>query len=73
MSSVSVSLRIPEDLAAELDEVAQEADRSRSYVLLKALEAYLQDRADLEVALHRLHDPTEKDLSEDEVRSEIGL
>lgn len=71
--SKSVSVRLPEKLAAELAELAKESERSRSFLIQKALEAYLEDQADLQISMDRLHDPTDPIISVDEMRSEIGL
>jgi len=71
--SVAVSVRLPERLAAELNEVAVATERSKSFVIQKALEAYLEEQADLQIALDRLNDPTDPILTLDEMRSELGL
>ena len=71
--SKSVSVRLPEELAKELAELAKESERSRSFLIQKALEAYLEDQADLQISMDRLHDPTDPIISEDEMRTEIGL
>ena len=50
--SIAVSVRLPEKLAAELSEVARISERSKSFLIQKALEVYLDDQADsLEVSL----------------------
>lgn len=71
--SKSVSVRLPEELATELAELAKESERSRSFLIQKALEAYLEDQADLQISMDRLHDPTDPIISVDEMRTEIGL
>ncbi len=71
--SVPVSIRLPERLAAELDEVAASAERSRSFVVQKAIEAYLAEQADLQIALDRLKDPTDPVISVAAMRDELGL
>jgi RHH-type rel operon transcriptional repressor/antitoxin RelB len=71
--SVAVSVRIPPALARRLDAIARESERSRSFVIQKALEAYLEDYADLQVALDRLRDTTDPVVSGAELRKAIGL
>ena len=71
--SVPLSIRLPEALAAELDEVAASAERSRSFVVRCAIEAHLADHADLEVALDRLKDSSDAVISLDAMRTELGL
>ena len=71
--SVAVSVRLSERLAAELGEVASATERSRSFVIQKALEAYLEEKADLQIALDRLNDPADAVISLEAMRSELGL
>jgi RHH-type rel operon transcriptional repressor/antitoxin RelB len=68
-----VSVRLPADLAKRLDGVARETERPRSYIVQKALESYLEDYADLQIALDRLHDKTDKVVSGKELRRSLGL
>ena len=71
--SVAVSVRLPDRLAAELGEVASATERSRSFVIQKALEGYLEEQADLQVALDRLNDPTDPVIALEDMRSELGV
>ena len=52
--STPMSVRIPDPLAKELDQVAKTTERSRSYHVQKALEFYLEEQADLQISLDRL-------------------
>ncbi len=70
---IAVSLRIPDKLVAELDDVAKETERSRSFHIQKAIEAYLSDYADLHIASDRLHDVTDPTISLTEMRQDLGL
>jgi RHH-type rel operon transcriptional repressor/antitoxin RelB len=69
---VSVSLRLPDDTAKALDELANATERSRTYLILKALEAYLEDYADYQVALDRLRDKDDPVISASEIRKRLG-
>ena len=71
--SVAISIRIPEHLAKRLDSIAEETERSRSFVLQKALEAYLEDHADLQVAMDRLRDKADAIITSAEMRKSLGL
>ncbi len=71
--SKPISIRIPDDLARELESVARETDRPRSYIVQKALESYMEDFADLQIALDRLHDGTDEAISGEELRKRLGL
>ncbi len=54
--STAISVRLPKALANRLDSIARETESPRSFIILKALESYMEDYADLQVALDRLHD-----------------
>jgi RHH-type rel operon transcriptional repressor/antitoxin RelB len=71
--STSVSVRIPDDLVKKLDDLAKETERSRSFLIQKALEVYLDELADFQVALDRLHDLTDPIISIDEMRKELDV
>lgn len=51
-----MSVRLTDPIAKELDQVAKSTERSRSYHVQKALESYLEEQADLQIALDRLRD-----------------
>ncbi len=69
----AISVRLPDDLAIRLSEIAKETDRSKSFHVQKALEVYLAELADLQVALDRLHDPSDSVISLDEIRKELEI
>ena len=61
--STPVSIRLSDELAKQLDGIAKETERPRSYIIQKALESYIEDYADLQIALDRLHDKTDPIIS----------
>lgn len=67
------SVRIPDDLASRLDEVAKATKRTKSSFIIEALERYLEEREDLEIALSRLRDPGAQWVDHADVRDELGL
>lgn len=71
--STPISFRISEDLAKRLDSIVKETERPRSYIIQKALESYLEDYADLQIALDRLHNKTDEVVSGKELRNTLGL
>ena len=71
--SVPLSVRLPDHLAAELEEIAVATERTKSFVMQKALEAYLAEQADLQVALDRLNDTADPVVSLDEMKAELEL
>jgi RHH-type rel operon transcriptional repressor/antitoxin RelB len=68
----AVSIRLPDDLAARLSDVASETERSRSFIVQKALENYLAEYADLQIALDRLHDTTDELLTPEQMREALA-
>lgn len=70
--SVSVSLRLPEDIVTQLDDVAENIDRSKSYLIKKAIEQYLEEYADYQIALDRLNDKDDEIISSKEMRKRLA-
>ena len=70
--AASISIRLPEDTAQALEEVAKATDRPKSYLILKALDAYLAEYADYQVALDRLRDKEDPVISSTELRKRLG-
>ena len=71
--STAISVRIPDSLASELASIAKETERPKSFHIQKALEAYLEELADLQVAIDRLHDTSDPVISLDDMRKELEL
>ncbi|MBN1222269.1 MAG: ribbon-helix-helix protein, CopG family [Candidatus Aminicenantes bacterium] len=71
--STAISVRLPKELAEQLDSIANETERPRSFIIQKALEFYIEDFADLQVALDRLHDKSDAIISGKELRKSLGL
>ncbi|MBM3334476.1 DNA-binding protein [Candidatus Sumerlaeota bacterium] len=71
--SKSLSIRLADDLAGRLATMASETERSKAFHVQKALEAYLDEYADLQIALDRLHDQTDPIVSGKELRKSVGL
>lgn len=69
----AISVRISDNIAAKLSEIAKETERPKSFHVQKALEAYLAKLADLQVALDRLHDTSDPVISTEETRKELEL
>ena len=71
--SIPISLRLPDKLAKELDIVSKETERSKSFHIQKAVEQYLADHADLQIALDRLNDTTDPIISIEAMRKKFAL
>jgi RHH-type rel operon transcriptional repressor/antitoxin RelB len=71
--SAALSIRLPEPLAKELKQIAEDTERSRSFHVQKALENYIEEFADLQIALDRLRDPRDPVVSSKDLRKSLGL
>ncbi len=70
--TVPISVRLPEETAKALDELAAATDRPKTYLVIKALESYLAEYADYLVALDRLRDKSDPVISAAELRDRLG-
>jgi RHH-type rel operon transcriptional repressor/antitoxin RelB len=71
--NTAISVRLPKNLADQLDSIAKETERPRSFIIQKALESYIADFADLQIALDRFHDKGDEVISAKEMRKSLGL
>ncbi len=65
--SKAVSIRLPEEIAKRLNELARSLERPRTYIVTKALREYLEEYEDYLIALHRLNDKNDRVISEKEL------
>jgi len=65
--SDTVSVKLPKDIAKRLDELAKSLDRSKTYIVTKALREYLEEYEDYLIALNRLNDKNDRIISEKEL------
>jgi RHH-type transcriptional regulator, rel operon repressor / antitoxin RelB len=63
-----ISLRLPDDMEAKLEETSKRLKRSKSFILKSALQQYLDEYADYQIALDRLNDKDDPILSAAEFR-----
>jgi len=63
----AISVRLPEDVAKHLDELAKSLDRPKTYIVTKALREYLEEYEDYLIALHRLNDKDDRVVSRKEL------
>lgn len=71
--STAISVRLPNNLASQLDNISKETERPRSFIIQKALETYIEDYADLQIALDRLHDKGDEIVSPKEMRKLLAI
>ena len=65
--SEAVSVRLPEDVAKRLDELAKSLDRPKTYIVTKALREYLEEYEDYLIAMHRLNDKDDRLVTQKEL------
>ena len=70
--SSPVSVRLADKTARALDDLSKATDRPKTYFIEKALESYLAEYADYQVALDRLRDKDDRIVSSSEMRKRIG-
>jgi RHH-type rel operon transcriptional repressor/antitoxin RelB len=69
----SQTVRLPEELAKRLEQLASTTKRSKTSYIVEALERHLDECEDLELALSRFRDPNAEWIEHEDVRKELGL
>jgi RHH-type transcriptional regulator, rel operon repressor / antitoxin RelB len=70
--SNSLSVRLPDKTARALEKLSKMTDRPKTYFVEKALESYLAEYADYQIALDRLRDKDDPVISSAELKKRIG-
>ena len=70
--STPVSVRLSDRTARALEKLAKRNDRPKTYFIEKALESYLADYADYQIALDRLRDKDDPVISSAELRKRLA-
>lgn len=68
----AVSVRLPEDIARRLNKLAKTLERSKTYLIKKALQEYIEEYEDYLIALHRLSDKEDAIITQEELVSKLG-
>jgi len=71
--TTTVSVRLPDQILNELESLTKTIDRSRTYIIRKAIETYLLEYADYQIALERLNDKDDEIISSEDMRERLGL
>jgi RHH-type rel operon transcriptional repressor/antitoxin RelB len=71
--SVSISVRLPEEIARALEDLAKTTERPKTFLIRKALESYLAEYADYQIALERLRNKEDAVISGTELRKRLGI
>jgi RHH-type rel operon transcriptional repressor/antitoxin RelB len=72
VSEATLAVRLPQELAAALERLAEETGRSKSYYARKALIEFLEDRADYLRAIAAL-ERQEPRLTLEQAKKALGL
>jgi RHH-type rel operon transcriptional repressor/antitoxin RelB len=71
--STSVSVRLPDDIARNLEDLAKTIERPKTYVIRKAIEEYLKEYANYLIALERLNNKDDRIISDEEMMELLGI
>jgi RHH-type rel operon transcriptional repressor/antitoxin RelB len=69
----NISMRMPDELLSEVDELASLLGRTRSSLINEAVDTYVTEYNDYLVALHRLLDKGDDIISSSELRDSLGI
>ena len=69
----TISVRISDKLKKALEIIAKETERSKSFHVQKAIEFYLKEQANFQIALDRLNDSSDSIISISEMREKLEL
>jgi RHH-type rel operon transcriptional repressor/antitoxin RelB len=70
--SSSLTIRIPDDIARRLDDLARSLDRPKSYIVKKAMESYIEEYSDYLIAVNRLHDKEDAIITSRELKERLA-
>jgi len=68
-----ITVRLPEEISDKLDDLSLEIRRKKSFIIKSALEQYLDEYADYQIALDRLKDKKDKIKTSEDLRKEFGI
>ena len=68
-----ITVRLSEEISDRLDDLSLEIRRKRSFIIKSALEQYLNEYADYQIALDRLKDKQDKIITSEDLRKELGI
>ncbi len=71
--STAISIRLPEKLVKELDNLATAVERPKTFLVREAIETYLKEYSDYRIALDRLLDKNDKIIKSSELRRMLDL
>lgn len=70
---MALSVRLPEDVEARLDELARKTGRTKTFYIREAILEHLEDLEDYYLALERVQNPEGDPVSIEDVIARLGL
>jgi len=71
--TTTISVRLSEEIAEQLEGIARSIERTKTYLIRKAIKQYLEEYADYQIALDRLNDANDEIISGKEVRKHLEI
>lgn len=68
-----LSIRLPQELEEKLEKISKIEERSKSYIIRKALEHYFEDLEDFTIANKRLNDPSAEYFTPEQATKYLGF
>jgi len=68
----TLSVRVSQEVADRLVALSKSIDRTKTYIVQKALEEYLEEYEDYLVAVHRLNDKDDAIISERQLAGKLA-
>lgn len=68
-----IGVRLDKEMERQLEDLANQTHRSKSFYVREALKLYLEELQDYELALSRLHNPRDKVISSRDMWKRLGL
>ena len=71
--SMALSVRLPEEIEARLDALAQKTGRTKTFYIREAILEHIEDLEDYYLALERIQNPEGNPASLEDVIARLGL
>jgi len=71
--STPISIRLPDKTVNELDTLARKLERTKTFLIRKAIDTYLEEYADYLLSMDRLLDKDDHVVDGDTLRDALGL
>jgi predicted DNA-binding protein len=67
----NISFSLEEELIKKIDEISRVSERTKSWLVKKAIENYLEEIEDVEIAYKRAQDSEDSFISEQELKNSL--